>query len=172
MLLLTAEWLKTPTHAASFFISSPIAFFLQRAAELEMPRLLKTAELTRWQLHLMLSTPSYGVTQNIQLVSKYILILLLGTYFRITVSSRSFDHRTASRILLDTKINNDTCYFSKGFYRKGIRKNQRIRRTKNKKIEKCRKEKGPRVGLNPSYRIPTKRRNAISSDHSGMAVLF
>ena len=36
MSLLTAEWLKTPTHAASF-ISSPIALFLHRAAELKMP---------------------------------------------------------------------------------------------------------------------------------------
>ena len=58
MSLLTAEWLKTPTHAASFFISSPIALFLQRAAEPEMPRLHNTAELTRWQLHLMTSTPN------------------------------------------------------------------------------------------------------------------
>ena len=44
-----------------------------------------------------------GVTQNIQLVSESTLILL-GTDFRVPVSSRSFDHRTASRILLDAKM--------------------------------------------------------------------
>ena len=58
------------------------------------------------------------VTQNIRLVSKSTLIIL-GTYFQIpAVSSRSFDHRTASRILLDAKVtvNNGTSYFNKGFY--------------------------------------------------------
>ena len=60
-----------------------------------------------------------GVTQNIQLVSRSTLILL-GTYFPIPVPSRSFDHRTASRILLDAKVtvNNGTSYFNKGFYPK------------------------------------------------------
>ena len=50
-----------------------------------------------------------GVSQNIQLVAKSTLILL-GTYFRMPVSSRIFDHRTASRILLDAKVtvSNDT----------------------------------------------------------------
>ena len=45
-------------------------------------------------------------------------------------------HRTASRILLDAKVNNGTSYFNKGFYRKGIRNNQRTIRTKNTKIGK------------------------------------
>ena len=132
MSLLTAEWLKTSTHAASFFTSSPITLFLQRASEPEMLRLHMTVGLTRWQLHLMISTPSYGVTQNIQLVSTSTLILL-GTHFRLLVSSRSFDHRTASCILLDAKVNNGKSYFNKGFYRKGFRKNQRTRRTRMKK---------------------------------------
>ena len=57
MSLLTAEWLKTPTHRDSFFISSPIVLFLQRAAESEMYRLYKTGELTWWQLHFMTYTP-------------------------------------------------------------------------------------------------------------------
>ena len=141
MSLLTAGWLKTPTHAASLLISLPIALFLQPAAEIEMARLHKTAQLTLWQVHLMTSTPSYyGVTQNIQLVSRSTLILL-GTYFRIPVSSRSFDHRTASRILLDM-VNNGTFYFKKRFYRKGIRNN---RRTRNKKKQKKAEKKSPRV---------------------------
>ena len=72
-----------------------------------------------------------GVAQNIQQVSESTSILL-GTYFRIPLSSRSFDHRTASRTLPDAKGNNGTSYFNKGFYRKGIRKKQRTRRTKNK----------------------------------------
>ena len=65
------------------------------------------------------------VTQNIQLVSKSTLILL-GTYFRMPVSSKSFDHRPASRILLDAKVtvNNGTYYFNKRFYRKGTRENK------------------------------------------------
>ena len=42
-------------------------------------------------------------------------------------------HRTASRILLDVKVNNGKSYFNKKFYRKEIRKNQRTRRTKNTK---------------------------------------
>ena len=67
----------------------------------------------------MTSTRSYGATQNIQLVSKSTLILL-GTYFRIPVSSRSFDHRTASRLLLEDNVSNGTSYFNKGFYRKII----------------------------------------------------
>ena len=73
-----------------------------------------------------------GVTQNIQLVST---AMLLCTFFRIPVSSRSFDHRSASRILLDAKVtvNNGKSYFNKGFYLKGIRKKQRTRRTKNNK---------------------------------------
>ena len=41
-------------------------------------------------------------------------------------------HRTASRILLDAKVNSSTSKFNKGFYRKG---NQRTRRTKSKKME-------------------------------------
>ena len=112
----------------------------------------------------MTSAPSYGVTQNIQLVSTSTLILL-GTYFRIPVSSRSFDYRTASCFLLDAKVNNGTTYFNKGFYRKGIRKNQRTKRTTdNKKIRKTPKKKGSRVGLNPSYWIPNKRRRSIRFD--------
>ena len=33
-------------------------------------------------------------------------------------------------------------------------------------------KESPLVGLNPSYRIPTKRRSAIPSGHSDMEVLF
>ena len=87
-----------------------------------------------------------GVTQNTQLVSTSTLILLV-TYFQIPVSSRSFDHLTASRILLDAEVtvNNGTSYFNKGFYRKGIRKDQRTKRTKNKKNRKMpEKKKSPR----------------------------
>ena len=49
-------------------------------------------------------------------------------------------------------------------------KNQKNREQKKKNAEK----KGPRVGLNPSYQIPvpTKRRRAIPSGHSDMAVLL
>ena len=42
-------------------------------------------------------------------------------------------HRTASRVLLDSKVNNGTSYFDKGSYRKGIRKNQTTSRAKKKK---------------------------------------
>ena len=56
----------------------------------------------------------------------------------------TFIHCTTSLILLDAKVNNGTSYFRKGFYRKGIRKNQRNRRTKNKKIEKCQEKKSTR----------------------------
>ena len=41
-------------------------------------------------------------------------------------------HRTASRILLDAKVNNGTSYFNKGFYRKN-----------SKEPEEQRKKKGP-----------------------------
>ena len=63
-----------------------------------------------------------------------------------------------ARVPVHTKI-------KKGFYRKGIRKNQRTRRTKNNK-------ESPRVGLNLSYRITTKRHRAILSDHSDTSVLL
>ena len=49
-------------------------------------------------------------------------------------------------------------------------KNQKNKEQKNRK--NAEKGKSPRVGLNPSYRIPTKRRRAIPSDHSDMAVLL
>ena len=84
----------------------------------------------------------------------------------------TFTHCTASRILLDAKENIGTSYFNREFYRKGILKNQRTRRTKNKKIETCRKQKRLRMDLNLSYRIPTKRHRAIPSDHSDMEVLL
>ena len=101
-----------------------------------------------------------GVTPSIQLVSKSTLILL-GTYFQIPVFSTSFDHSTGYRILLDATENNGTSYFNKGFYRKGIRKNQRTRGTK--KQQKNADKKNPRVGLNPSYRIRYLLRGAVPS---------
>ena len=101
-----------------------------------------------------------GVAQNIQLVSKSTLIVL-STYSRIPVSSRSFAHHTASRILLDAKVNNGTSYFNKGPKRNPKEpKNQ-----KSKEQKKMPKKKNPRVDLNPSYRIPAKRHRAIPSDH-------
>ena len=94
MSLLTAEWLKTPAHAASFFISLPIALFLHRPAVPKMPRLLKTAELTRWQLVALDDLHAQCLTR-VHNVSTLI-------------------HRIASRILLDAKVNNGTSYFNKG----------------------------------------------------------
>ena len=41
-----------------FFMSAPIGLFLQVVVDPTMPRLHKTAEFTRWQLHLMTSTPN------------------------------------------------------------------------------------------------------------------
>ena len=122
----TAGWLKTRTHyAASFFISSPIASFLQRAAAPEMPRLHKTAELTRWQLHLMTSTPN-------------------ASHAIRTFPPRSIVQHDTVFYLMPRQING-TSYFNKGFYRIGIRKNQKNKRTKNKKKEYCRKKVPARV---------------------------
>ena len=151
MSLLTAEWPIKPTHAASFFISSSITLFLQRATAPEMPRLHKTAELTRWQLHLTASIPRPCLTR-VHNVSTFIQC-------------------TASRILLDAKVNNDTSYFIKVLPKRNPKepKNQKNKDQKNRKMSR---KKSPRVGLNPSYRIPTKWRRAIPSYHSDIAVLL
>ena len=48
-------------------------------------------------------------------------------------------------------------------------KEAKEQKQKNRKMPE---KKSPHVGLNPSYRIPTKRPRAIPSDHSDMAVLL
>ena len=90
-----------------------------------------------------------GVTQNIQLVSKSTLNIL-GTYFRIPVSSRSFDHLTASRILLDANVNNGTEYpiSTRGSTEKESKRTKEPEKQGTKKIEKCRNKKSPR-GFEP-----------------------
>ena len=68
-------------------------------------------------------------------------------------------HLTASRISLDATI------------KKEPERTKKPEEQGTKKIEKCQKKKS-RVSLNPSYRIPTKGRTAIPSDHSDMTALL
>ena len=115
-----------------------------------------------------------GATQNVQLVSKSTLTLL-GTYFRIPVSSRRFDPRTAFHILLDAKLNNGILQYptisTRCSTQKGSERTKEPEEQRRRKIENVEKKKSPRE-FEPQYRIPTKRRRAIPSDHSDMAVLF
>ena len=90
-----------------------------------------------------------SVTQNIQLVSKSTSILL-GTYFRIPVCSRSFDHCTASRILLDAKVNNSTVHLisTSGSTESEFERTLEPEEQRTKKIEMSEKKGSPR-GFEP-----------------------
>ena len=60
---------------------------------------------------------------------------------------------------------------SRGFTEKESEVTKEPEEQGTNKIENAEK-KSPCVGLNPSYRTPTKRRRAIPSDYSDMAVLL
>ena len=51
--IVLAEWLKAPTHAASFFIRAAPSLFLHVFSDPAIPNAQTTAVLSRWALHLM-----------------------------------------------------------------------------------------------------------------------